>query len=396
MAAIRRPVPVIAGTVRPGCWAWFGDLGPEDCDEGPCPPTLAGPSVASKGTEARWQSTGPGRVVPIGGTGVRPMEDTAKAKDRRGQLEESYEPTPEELRLLEGHLPGHEWQPLGGNGLLAACSCGWHSIESDFLGPALCQVIDHLNTVRQAYGQHRPGPAPGGRGTGQGETIARARELRASAQAQRNRLAQEMEWSSDLMADSAEHVNDREATLRRAKIRASAQTARGLQRQLEQARRLREQIVAAAGALAMIEEELAWVHRDHATRRPGAAARYQRLADRATRSAHQARQAEHAFGSQQPADGEQGRAGAAGDGPAPATAPGYWDEPGTLPYAPAVIGQTRQDDPAHTWYRLPSLDSFTAGCSCGWLSPACTTIEQMTHDVERHLEAAQQAKAAQT
>ena len=28
-----------------------------------------------------------------------------------------------------------------------------------------------------------------------------------------------------------------------------------------------------------------------------------------------------------------------------------------------------QDDPAHRWYRLMSLESFTAGCPCGWVSP---------------------------
>jgi hypothetical protein len=84
------------------------------------------------------------------------MDDTVKAKngpqDRLRRLEEPYEPTPDDLRLLEGHLAGHEWQPLGPNGFRTACSCGWHSIESDFLGPALRQVKDHLATARQASG----------------------------------------------------------------------------------------------------------------------------------------------------------------------------------------------------------------------------------------------------
>jgi hypothetical protein len=59
------------------------------------------------------------------------------------------------------------------------------------------------------------------------------------------------------MAHSAEHVSDREATLRRAKIRASAQTARACTANSSRPAGLREQIVAMAGALAMIEEELA-------------------------------------------------------------------------------------------------------------------------------------------
>jgi hypothetical protein len=328
------------------------------------------------------------------------MDDTASAKDqhqdRRGQLEKPYEPTPDERCLLEGHLPGHEWQPLGRNGFLTACSCGWHSTESDFLGPALRQVIDHLDTVRKAYGQHPadPAPTPTGRDTRQRETVAHPREPRASAHVQRNPLARAGERSSDLMADSAARVNDRDGTLRRTQIRASAQTAPGLHRQLEQARRLREQIVAAAGALAMIEEELAWVHRDHAARHPGAAARYRRLADQASQSARQARQAEHAFSGQQQVIPRQRTAAAAGEARADSAASGYWDDPGALPYARGVIGKARQDDPAHTWYRLPRVDGFTAGCSCGWASPERTTFEQMTRDVERHLDTMRQPKTA--
>ena len=46
----------------------------------------------------------------------------------------------------------------------------------------------------------------------------------------------------------------------------------------------------------------------------------------------------------------------------------YWDEPSELAYAKAVVGKEHQDDPAHQWYRLPSLETFKAGCSCGWVS----------------------------
>jgi hypothetical protein len=68
----------------------------------------------------------------------------------------------------------------------------------------------------------------------------------------------------------------------------------------------------------------------------------------------------------------------------------YWDEPSELAYAGAVVGKKRQDDPAHRWYRLPSLGSFTAGCSCGWVSPERATFAQMSQDVDRHLDAVRQ------
>jgi hypothetical protein len=43
------------------------------------------------------------------------------------------------------------------------------------------------------------------------------------------------------------------------------------------------------------------------------------------------------------------------------TARNYWDEPSELAYAKAVVGKKHQDDPAHQWYRLPSLESFKRG-----------------------------------
>jgi hypothetical protein len=78
------------------------------------------------------------------------------------------------------------------------------------------------------------------------------------------------------------------------------------------------------------------------------------------------------------------------------TARDYWDEPGNLPYARGVVGKSRQDDPAHIWYRLPRLESFAAGCSCGWESPERKTFDEMTHDVDQHLEAVRQAQPGQT
>jgi hypothetical protein len=79
---------------------------------------------------------------------------------------------------------------------------------------------------------------------------------------------------------------------------------------------------------------------------------------------------------------------------ADSTGRNYWDEPSELAYAKAVVGKEHQDDPAHQWYRLPSLESFKAGCSCGWVSDERDTFDEMSHDVERHLDAVRQPRAA--
>jgi hypothetical protein len=72
----------------------------------------------------------------------------------------------------------------------------------------------------------------------------------------------------------------------------------------------------------------------------------------------------------------------------------YWDEPSELAYTKAVVGKEHQDDPAHQWYRLPSLESFKAGCSRGWVSTERDTFDEMSHDVERPLYAVRQSRGA--
>jgi len=64
--------------------------------------------------------------------------------------------------------------------------------------------------------------------------------------------------------------------------------------------------------------------------------------------------------------------------------------------APAHGGADQKGggDPAHRWYRLVSLESFTAGCPCGWVSPERDTAEEMLRDVDRHLEEARRAGTA--
>jgi hypothetical protein len=230
------------------------------------------------------------------------VDDTVKdgRSDWPGRFEEPYEPTQDDLSLLTSHIAGHDWHPLTTyDGYLAACSCGWHSIETDFLGPTLRQVKDHLD-IRQAHGKQppspaTPAPAAGERDTRQSEALARARELSASAQSSQDLLLQTMERSTALLSEGGVHAAHREEMLKRVKIRASAQTVQGLQRQLEQAKELRKRIAAAAAALAMIEEELAWVHRDHAVRSSSSAAELRCLADEASRSASRAREAERTF-----------------------------------------------------------------------------------------------------
>jgi Lrp/AsnC ligand binding domain len=76
------------------------------------------------------------------------------------------------------------------------------------------------------------------------------------------------------------------------------------------------------------------------------------------------------------------------------TARDYWDESAELAYVGAAVGKKRQDDPAHRWYRLPSLESFKAGCSCGWVSAERGTFDEMSHDVDQHLDATRQPRTA--
>ncbi len=70
------------------------------------------------------------------------------------------------------------------------------------------------------------------------------------------------------------------------------------------------------------------------------------------------------------------------------------DEPEEAAHDRGVVSKAGQDDRAHRWYRLVSLESFTAGCPCGWVSPERDTADEMIHDVDRHLEEMAQAEAA--
>jgi putative methionine-R-sulfoxide reductase with GAF domain len=69
-------------------------------------------------------------------------------------------------------------------------------------------------------------------------------------------------------------------------------------------------------------------------------------------------------------------------------------EPQEAAPARGGAGKVGHDDPAHRWYRLVSLESFAAGCPCGWVSPERDTAEEMLGDVDRHLEEARRAGTA--
>ena len=70
------------------------------------------------------------------------------------------------------------------------------------------------------------------------------------------------------------------------------------------------------------------------------------------------------------------------------------DGPEDAADARGVAGNEGQDDQAHRWYRLLSLESFTAGCPCGWVSPERDTSDEMARDVDRHLDEVRQAGIA--
>lgn len=72
------------------------------------------------------------------------------------------------------------------------------------------------------------------------------------------------------------------------------------------------------------------------------------------------------------------------------------DKPEEAADVRGVVSKEEQDDPAHRWYRLLSLESFTAGCPCGWVSPERDTSDEMIRDVDRHLGEVRQAGTARS
>ena len=190
--------------------------------------------------------------------------------------------TQHELDLLHSQVPGHHWNVwchrTGDENYFAACSCGWRSTGTGYVSPALGQVQDHLGAVRAMRGWGRTFPAAQvphrderERDAGQHEMRPgeRARELCASLEGQQQRLAQAVGHCSDLLAADEELADRRVAVLEREAARveqepttASAQRAEALKGWLERAKELRKGIASASAAMAVVAEEITWIHQD--------------------------------------------------------------------------------------------------------------------------------------
>jgi len=230
-----------------------------------------------------------------------PDEQAAQARLRRepsyghqrqdwpDPLRAPYELARDELDVLHSQVPGHRWNAwrrlTSDEYHYAFCSCGWRSAATGDVSPMLRQVKDHLDAV-QAVRDWRPAPrtaqAPG---RDQQEHDAsqhepqqeRARELYAAVETQQRRLSQALERSTDLLSASEDQADRLVTALQhaaadaapgRVKTEASGRRVQVLQRQAEHAKQARDHIVAAAGALAAIAEEVTMLHEDRETRPP--------------------------------------------------------------------------------------------------------------------------------
>lgn len=209
-------------------------------------------------------------------------------------LTEPCEPPYDEFELLQSKVPGHRWEGwrrlTGDEGYFATCSCGWRSSETGEVSPMLCQVKEHLDAVGAVRGWRpsaRIAQAPG-RGERRMRSDERTRELYASVDNQQRRLSQALERSTDLLSASQEQAERLVAVLEHAaanlapewaRTREAVHDAEVLQGRAERAKELRNGIVAAAGALAAIAEEVALAGQDLESRRLSGSAGYRRVAD---------------------------------------------------------------------------------------------------------------------
>jgi len=211
-------------------------------------------------------------------------------------LREPYEPTQDELDLLHSQVPGHHWDAwrrlTGDEDYFAACSCGWRSPDTSHVSPTLRQAKDHLDTVRALRGW-RPAPSTAQaprrnkqqaprrdeqeRDVGQDQMRAaeHLRELYASIESQQEHLAQTVEHFSNVLATNAELAEHRVTELEREVARveqgrgqttAAALRAEALKRRLERATKQRDGMASASAAMAVVAEEIAWIHQDLETR----------------------------------------------------------------------------------------------------------------------------------
>jgi hypothetical protein len=190
----------------------------------------------------------------------------------------------DEFELLKGKAPGHRWEGwrrlAGDEGYFAACSCGWRSSETGDVSPMLRQVKEHLDAVRVVRGGRRSALTAQAPGRDERERSAdrrgmrpdeRTRELYASVDNRQRRLSQALEHSADLLSASEDQAGRFVAALEHAAAKVAPEWARtrdavqreeALQRWAERAKELRNGIVAAAGALAAIAQEVTLAAQD--------------------------------------------------------------------------------------------------------------------------------------
>jgi len=231
------------------------------------------------------RATGPAEQAAKTGR-LREFSPGHRREDWPDPLTEPDEPAPDELDLLHSQVPGHRWNGwrrlTGDEDYFAACSCGWRSTETGQVSPMLRQVHEHLDAVRAVRGGRpapRTEPAPGRAGEGR-DAIRhqvrheRTRELYAAADSQHRRLSQALEHSTDLLSASEEQADRLVAALQYAAAgmapewtttEASVRRAEALRHRADRARQVRDHIVAAAGALAAIAEEVALLNQGRET-----------------------------------------------------------------------------------------------------------------------------------
>jgi hypothetical protein len=211
--------------------------------------------------------------------GPRELSHGGECEDRPDPLAESGELTQDELGFLRSQVPGHRWNAwrrlTGEEDYYAACSCGWRSTDTGDVSTVLHQVKDHLDAVRAVRGRARQtGPRVPGR-AGQERDASQRKEwqertwdLYAAVKSQQRRLSRALGEAADLLSTSEDQADRLVVALEHAaagvapdwvRTEASAHRAEALQNQAERARELRNEIVAAAAALAVIAEEIAGI-----------------------------------------------------------------------------------------------------------------------------------------
>ena len=220
-----------------------------------------------------------------------------RREDWPGRLPEGCEPARDEFDLPLGKVSGRRcdgWRRMTGDeGYFAACSCGWRGTETGHVSLMLRQVEDHVDAVRAVRGGRPSARAAQARaGTSARSAFARGGQIsargsctrwwKASSYACRGPWSTQLTWcrparTRPRFVAVLEHAAARVAP-EWAKTGAAVRREEALQRQAERAKGWRDGIVAAAGALAAIAQEVALAGQDLETCYRGGSAEYRRLA----------------------------------------------------------------------------------------------------------------------